>query len=761
MKVFHVLKSMATRDSVLLRKFQYLGNLKQLGSVNLELNVDLLTDFDKACKTDDLNYSINYAVLSRNFKDLEARGECHSNLISLASSMFKDVIFKTTSCDHGVVCLKYKEKSYDFSVELERFKNEQDISAVNIVNDKIKIHNLSLDVIIGIFTFERFQKQPIELNIDIDIDLTQNFIDSKIGESIVDYVSNTNFKTVEALVMNVNKLVYQLAPQAKDVKVQVLKTNIIEFTNVGVQCKRNFEEVKNVKLIEFDKNYITIDKFQLPNLNEETIIQNDGIHTVYLAFGSNLGHQLNNINQAIKELNEHESIKILQTSSLYKSKPMYYLDQEDFINGCLKIETTLTPHELLKVLKSIEYESLKRIKHFDNGPRSIDLDILLYDSIILNTPDLNIPHIRMIERNFVLYPLCDIIPPNFIHPVTAEPIHDHLNQLNPLSKDIQESIDLITIVPFDCVEDFKYMEFDLINNKSKTRLMSILNITPDSFSDGDEANLDLNIIMARVKEMKENNVDIIDIGGCSTRPGSIQPSLETELNRVLPVVKAIKEKYGDEITISVDTYRSQVALESIKLGADIINDISGGTFDDEMYGVIAQTGVPYIVNHTRGDISTMNDLTDYNHSEDGPIKIFGKNEVIVNEIGKEMTPLLEKMYSKGVKRWQLILDPGLGFAKKLKENLNIIRNLPSFKGYSQERNGVYTSFKYIPVLLGPSRKKFIGTITNKGSAIERLNGTSASITASIGFGSDIVRVHDFKEMKDVCLMGDAIYKSIV
>lgn len=746
---------MASRDSVLLRKFQYRGNLKQVGSVDLELNVDLLTDFDRACKTDDLNYSINYAVLSRNFKELEAKSQAHGNLTSLATSMFKEVIFSTTSCEHGILRLESKQTNYDFQVELERFKDG------SVGNDKVMLSNLSLDVIIGIFTFERFQKQPIELNIDIDINLNENGVESNIGESIIEYVSNTNFKTVEALVMNVNRLVYELIPKARDVKVQVLKTNIIEYTNVGVECQRNFEDVKDLKLLEFNKDDITIEKFQLPNLNTETIVQLDGVHTVYLAFGSNLGHQLNNINQAIKELNDHKSIKVLQTSSLYKSKPMYYLDQGDFINGCLKIETSLTPHELLKVLKSIEYESLQRVKHFDNGPRSIDLDILLYDSIILNDPDLNIPHIRMIERNFVLYPLCDLLPPTFIHPVTAEPIHDHLRQLQPLSKDVQESIDLITIVPFDNLETFKFMEFDLINNKSKTRLMSILNITPDSFSDGGESNMDMGNIMKKVNEMKDNNVDIIDIGGCSTRPGSLQPSLETELNRVLPVVKAIKEKYGDEIIISVDTYRSKVASEAIKLGADIINDISGGTFDEEMYGVIAETGVPYIVNHTRGDIATMNSLTEYTHHENGEIEIFGDNEVIVDEIGKEVSQLLENMYSKGVKRWQVILDPGLGFAKKLAENLNIIRNLPSFKAYSQERSSIYTSFKYIPVLLGPSRKKFIGTITNKETAIERLNGTSASITAGIGFGSDIVRVHDFKEMKDVCLMGDAIYKSIV
>lgn len=772
-------------DVVMIQDLQYSALLNNV-KYNLLITTKFFTDFAMASSTDDLKYSINYAVVCRQFKKYEESNKDtnYKSIVGLANSLIQNVAFEQ-NCSNISMELSYKNQNFDVSVQLKRKKNgESKVESVG--NDKLKIHNLSVSTIIGIFTFERFQKQPVVLNIDIDIDLSASDVNSlDIGSTVSAYVENSNFKTVEALVLNVNKLIYKLIPSSIDCNVGVLKTDIIDYTDVGVSTRKSKEEIGTLDLdvVEFEKENITTDKFIIPNLNTETQIESDGKeHVVFLAFGSNQGHQLHNILQAIKELNSHDQIKVLQTSSLYKSKPMYYLEQPDFINGCMKISTTLSPHNLLKVLKDIEYASLKRVKHFDNGPRTIDLDIILYDSLIVNTNDLNIPHIRMIERSFVLVPLCELLPPDFIHPVTAEPIHDHLHQLManvPPASEIQESTDLISLIPlptrFPMLEEnggenkelkFRYLEYDLVHSKTATQLMAILNITPDSFSDGSASNLDLSVTMAKVDEMFENNVDIIDVGGCSTRPGSKQPLVEDELERVIPVVKAIKKKYAEKVIISVDTYRSEVAEEAIKAGADIINDISAGSFDDKMYEVIAKYNVPYIINHTRGDIKTMTKLVDYEQTDDGDLKVYNKRikreDIIVTEICKELSERISLMYFRGIKRWQLILDPGLGFAKNLNENLSVIRDLPFLKKYKQCNlvNGEYISFDYIPVLLGPSRKKFIGTITGKETAAERINGTSASITAGIGFGADIVRVHDYKEMKDVCLMGDAIYKNI-
>ncbi|KAG0682616.1 trifunctional dihydropteroate synthetase [Pichia californica] len=770
-------------DVVMVKNLEYSALIKNKLQP-LHVNTKFLTDFALASSTDDLKYSINYAVVCRDFKNYEKehKEQNYNSVVSLAKHLIKDVAFKQ-NCQNVSVELELKEENFEVSLTLNRtISDDKNISIVG--NDCVTIKNLSVSTIIGIFTFERFQKQPVVLNIDLEINLDENDSDfSIVGSTISNYVENSNFKTVEALVLNVNKMIYKLIPFVNSCNVGVLKTDIIEYSDVGVSSKRNKKEISELdsEIVEFADENVTTDRFVIPNLNQETQTKqiDTGDHIAFIAFGSNIGHQLHNILQAIEELNLHDKIEVLQTSSLYKSKPMYYLDQPDFINGCLKIKTTLTPHELLKVLKDIEYLSLKRIKHFDNCPRTIDLDIILYDSLIVNTSDLNIPHIRMIERTFVLVPLCELIPPDFIHPVTAEPVHDHLKQLmeSEPKTDLQESIDLISLVPlptrFPMLDEdknkslkFRYLEYDLVHSKTATQLMAILNITPDSFSDGCEANLDLESTMKKVDEMYENNVDIIDVGGCSTRPGSLQPLIDDEMNRVIPVVKEIKKKYAESVIISVDTYRSEVAEEAIKAGADIINDISAGTFDDKMYDVIAKYNVPYVINHTRGDIKTMAKLVDYGQTDDGDLKIYNKRitkeDIIVTEIAKELSSNIEKMYAKGVKRWQIILDPGLGFAKNLSQNLSVIRDLPFFKQYKQfdVKTKTYISFDYMPVLLGPSRKKFIGTITGKETAAERINGTSASITAGIGFGSDIVRVHDFKEMKDVCLMGDAIYKNI-
>lgn len=778
--------SLDLKDVVMLKNLQYSALINNKVK-NLKMNIKFFTDFALASANDDLKYSINYAIVSKAFKNYEDKNQDfnYKSIITLANNVIKDVAFKE-NCSNIELNIEAKEEKFDYIVSINRSLDTKG----NIIyngNDHILIKNLNLSTIIGIYTFERFQKQSVLLNIEFKINLIDNNPDiSHIGSTISKYIENSNFKTVEALVLNVNKLIYKLIPSVLDCNVEVLKTDIIDYTDVGVSTRVSKEEIEKLdtQIVEFSKDDITIDRFVIPNLNQETQINNledyeDKNHIVYLAFGSNVGHQLHNILQAINELNLYKEIKVLQTSSLYKSKPMYYLDQPDFINGCLKISTTLSPHNLLKALKDIEYLSLNRIKEFDNCPRTIDLDIILYDSLIINTTDLNIPHIRMIERSFVLVPLCELLPPDFIHPVTAEPIHDHLKKLmesNP-STELQESIDLVSLIPLPTQfpmlnEDknkslkFRYLEYDLIHSKSSTQLMAILNITPDSFSDGCESNLNLKSTMEKVDEMYKNKVDIIDVGGCSTRPGSEQPPINDELERVIPVVKEIKKKYGEFVIISVDTYRSKVAEEAIKAGADIINDISAGTFDDKMYDIIAKYNVPYIINHTRGNISNMTKLVNYKQTHDENLKIYNKRisneDIIVTEIAKELSNNIGKMYAKGIKRWQLILDPGLGFAKNLNENLSVIRDLPFFKKYKQFniQNQEYISFDYIPVLLGPSRKKFIGTITGKETATERINGTSASITAGIGFGSDIVRVHDYKEMKDVCLMGDAIYKGI-
>ena len=264
----------------------------------------------------------------------------------------------------------------------------------------------------------------------------------------------------------------------------------------------------------------------------------------------------------------------------------------------------------------------------------------------------------------------------------------------------------------------------------RTYIMGILNVTPDSFSDGGEFKA-LDTALQQAQEMIKQGADIIDIGGQSTRPGAKQISLEEELNRVIPVVKSLRQQ--SDITISVDTTRAKVAQEAIKIGADIVNDISGATFDEAMLPTVAKMNVPIILMHMRGNPETMQSLTDY--------------EDVLAEIKLFLQYRIDQALKLGIKKENLIVDPGIGFAKNYQQNINILRNIKQLKqlGY--------------PVLIGTSRKSFIGQILNQKEPKERVWGTAGSCSYAITQGADILRVHDVGVIADVAKVTDAICRA--
>jgi dihydropteroate synthase len=261
----------------------------------------------------------------------------------------------------------------------------------------------------------------------------------------------------------------------------------------------------------------------------------------------------------------------------------------------------------------------------------------------------------------------------------------------------------------------------------RTYIMGVLNVTPDSFSDGGEFNASDTAIQ-QANEMIRQGADIIDIGGQSTRPGAKQISVEEELNRVIPLITSLRQQ--SDITISVDTTRATVAQKAIEAGADIINDISGAIFDQEMLPLVAKMQVPIILMHIRGNPETMQTLTDY--------------QDVVKEISLFLQERINEALNLGIKKEHLIIDPGIGFAKDYAQNITILRNISQLKklGY--------------PVLIGTSRKSFIGKILNQNEPKERVWGTAASCSYAITQGADILRVHDVAVMVDVAQVTDAI-----
>ncbi|KAI5964201.1 FOL1 [Candida pseudojiufengensis] len=769
----------------------------------INISVSVKTDFQKASITDNLKYSVNYAVLTRNISDFMKSNE-HKNFKSLGNiaESISSIVLNETKGEGQVANIKINSPKSEIRAESVEYEVTRNNGTSNKhISDFYRVNKLRLLTIIGVFTFERYQKQIVDVDLEFKIfkdDIKLDF--HKIIADIVNYVENSNFKTVEALVFKIGHLVFQKYGKLGIAAVDVKATKPNAFSHVegvGVSSlvtQETFRDAVDDDFSSADKSSSEVG-FDLP---VEDLAINDftGEHEAFIAVGSNVGDQIRNINEAIGLLS-HYKIRLEATSSLYISKPMYVLNQSDFLNGVIKVSfNDYSPNELLDILKKIEYNHIQREKQIDNGPRSIDLDILLYDNVQLNTKDLIIPHKLMLERTFVLQPLCELIPPDQIHPISAEPIHDHLQQLlmNEPDTDIQEHSRLLQINPVPRLStNENILKFDQINFQSPTLIMGILNMTPDSFSDvGKYYNNELDKVVVEVEKMIDQGAQIIDIGGVSTRPGSVEPPEEEEIARVLPLVEKIRNSSNSKVSnviISIDTYRSAVAKECLIAGADVINDISMGKYDENMFDVVAEFGCPYIMNHTRGTPKTMSTLTKYEPNKNDDIIEFiinpkvGQEEItlkpeltnLLNGVSREISSQIFKAFSRGVKKWQIILDPGVGFAKNLQQNLGLIQNASFFKKYSiqvnesiessnsqQNHKHKYLSFNGMSLLIGTSRKKFLGTIIKQDENIpaDRMMATAATVTACIEQHTDIIRVHDVKEINDVVKVSDAIYKGI-
>ncbi|WP_373479050.1 dihydropteroate synthase [Geminocystis sp.] len=261
----------------------------------------------------------------------------------------------------------------------------------------------------------------------------------------------------------------------------------------------------------------------------------------------------------------------------------------------------------------------------------------------------------------------------------------------------------------------------------RTFLMGILNVTPDSFSDGGQFN-GIEKALKQAQKMISDGADIVDIGGQSTRPNAQQITLEEELERVIPVISALRQQ--SDIPISIDTTRAIVAEKAVTVGADIVNDISGGTFDQEMLPLVAKLNVPIILMHIRGNPETMANFTDY--------------QDLIGDINQFFQERINQAITWGIKKEHIILDPGIGFAKNYQQNLEILRNIKIIKNLG------------FPVLIGTSRKSFIGTILKQENPLERIWGTAATCGYAITQGADILRIHDVKEIYDIAKVTDTL-----
>ena len=266
----------------------------------------------------------------------------------------------------------------------------------------------------------------------------------------------------------------------------------------------------------------------------------------------------------------------------------------------------------------------------------------------------------------------------------------------------------------------------------RTQVMGVINITPDSFSDGGRFETP-DRALAQARRMLSGGVEILDLGAQSTRPGADDFGAEVEQQRLLPALRLIRAECQG--LLSIDTYRAPVAAAALEAGADWINDISAGRHDPDILKVVAQAGCPYVLMHSRGDSHSMDQLVDY-----GP-------EGVISGVLRELRDSSERALAAGVRQDQLIWDPGLGFAKTTEQNLELLRGLEQLM------------VDGVPLLVGPSRKRFIGAVLNEPRPKARLWGTAAVVARCVAAGVAVVRVHDGPPIAQVVRMAEAMKKA--
>ncbi|KAI8999820.1 Dihydropteroate synthase-like protein [Gaertneriomyces semiglobifer] len=713
------------------------------------LNIDLTVyeDVHASGATDLLSESISYGTVAKVAQEFSEKTSYRS-VEALASGIARVVVEDCGAKKVTVRVEKPRALLHAACAGVEITRSKEDIQALHAVissgddkavqyddsrdeagEDQIFINDLTLNTIIGVNPWEREEKQRVVITMIIHLKFKPHTLIGDrvpkvhnyrtITRTVSQYVESTNYKTVEALATSVAKLMIEQCHVPK-VTVRVEKPSAIVFAAAaGVEICR-------------DRSFFGLsDDPQKPQrtgtlgVTKGAAAEEESVHTVYIALGSNIGDRAANIELALRSLTR-KGIDVVDTSFLYETSPMYVTDQPKFLNAVCEVRTQLAPESLLDILKELEVGMGRDMHGQRFGPRPIDLDILCYGSLEMHNERVTIPHPRIKEREFVLRPFCDIAPD-----LEIPGLFRTTAQLLALLKHSTDTADstINKVLPIGADTVWNWGE--------RTFVMGILNVTPDSFSDGGDF-FSTESAVQRALAMMEEGADIIDVGGMTTKPHSKEIPEQEELSRVIPVIEAIRQARPD-IPISIDTYRASVARAAIKAGANLINDVTGGAHDPDMIQVIAESAAPACLMHMRGTPKTMSSLTNY------------ENDDVITEICKVLGATVSKAIHHGIRRWNVIVDPGIGFAKTADQNFDILRGLKNMVGPKYQLQG-------FPTLVGPSRKGFLRTALKQDTPKNRIWATAAACSAAVAEGANVVRVHDVREMADVLAVADRCFK---
>ncbi|XP_078161984.1 folate synthesis bifunctional protein, mitochondrial-like [Carex rostrata] len=460
---------------------------------------------------------------------------------------------------------------------------------------------------------------------------------------------------------------------------------------------------------------------------------------IVIALGSNVGNRIQNFNEAL-HLIKNYGVTITRHGCLYETEPAYVTDQPKFLNSAIRGTTKLGPHDLLTMLKQIEAE-LGRTSGIRYGPRPIDLDILFYGNIRVNSENLSVPHERIWERPFVLAPLIDLLG-SCVENDTVATWHSFANCKNGLFG-IWDKLGGESSIGNERIKRVLPFGDQLVDWSKKTHVMGILNLTPDSFSDGGKC-LQVGDAVSHFRSLISEGADIIDIGAQSTRPFAERLTVDQELSRLIPVLDEItKIPESKGIFLSVDTFYADVASEAVSRGVHVVNDVSAGTLDPKILSVVANLGVPFITMHMRGDPSTMQNCNNL-HYED-----------VCKEVASELYQRVNAAELAGIPLWRIIADPGIGFSKTSDHNLELISNLSCVR---REIEKFSLGASHVPLLVGLSRKRFLGEICGKPDPVERDPATISAVAGGIFGGANLIRVHNVGFGVDAAKVCDALVK---
>jgi 2-amino-4-hydroxy-6-hydroxymethyldihydropteridine diphosphokinase/dihydropteroate synthase len=455
--------------------------------------------------------------------------------------------------------------------------------------------------------------------------------------------------------------------------------------------------------------------------------------------GSNVGDRVGTFDRALQMM-KSSGVNITRHACLYETAPAYVTDQPRFLNSAIRGTTRLGPHELLKKLKEIE-KDIGRTGGIRYGPRPIDLDILLYGKSQIDSETLVVPHERIHERPFVLAPLVDLLGTS-----CDDGIETSWHSLSKCSGGFFELWNKLggeSVIGTEGIKRVLPVGNRLLDWSERTLIMGILNLTPDSFSDGGNFQ-QVEAAISQAKLLISQGADIIDIGAQSTRPFAKKLSPREELERLIPFldeVTKIPEVEGK--LLSVDTFYAEVAAEAVKRGVHMINDVSGGQLDPGILKVAAQLGVPYVVMHMRGDPSTMQSEKNLQYDD------------VCKEVASELYTRVREAELSGIPLWRIVIDPGIGFSKKCGHNNEIIKGLKSIRS---EMGKMSLGASHVPLLLGPSRKSFLREVCNLSDPVDLDLVTISAVTIGLMNGANIVRVHNAGYCAPGAKFYDSLYK---